>query len=285
LRSLRHPVFLFLALTLLRADCANAQSQSLPPGTVRLVAENPWIQAGQSFTLGLHFSLEKDWHMYWINPGDSGEPPRVTWKLPPGVTSGPIQWPVPEKLGSSTIVDYGYKREVTLLVPMRAATKVPSEEPLTITAKVSVLICKDICIPGKTQVTLTLPVRAQAPPIDPAAGELFTKARVRLPQPPPLGWKLTRREQDDSFVLTVEVGRHVTQAYFYPLAESQIKNAPRQLFTAEASGFRLELRKSDQLTKRVTRLRGVLQLDNDRAYRIDSPVVPAGEAAAPTPPG
>jgi DsbC/DsbD-like thiol-disulfide interchange protein len=219
--------------------------------------------------------------MYWINPGDSGESPRVTWELPPGVTSGQTRWPAPEKLGSSTIVDYGYKQEVTLLVPMRATTKVPSGEPLTITARVTVLICKDICIPGKTQVTLTLPVRAQAPPIDLATHELFAKARAKLPQPPPASWKLTAREQDDSFVLSVQVGRHVTRAYFYPLVESQIKNVPQQLFATDATGFRLDLRKSDQLTKPVARLRGVLQLDDDRAYLIDSAVVPSDKPAAP----
>jgi thiol:disulfide interchange protein DsbD len=276
---------LFLGLILLRVNCAHTQSQSFPHGTVRLVAENPWIHPGQGFTLGVQFSLEKDWHMYWINPGDSGEPPRVTWELPTGITSGPIGWPVPERLGSSSIVDYGYEQEVTLLVPMRVATKSASEEPVKIMAEVTALVCKDICVPAKTQLTLTVPVKAQAPPIDPAARALFARARAKLPKPLPAGWKVTASEQIDSFVLSVQVGKRVAQAYFYPLAESQIKNAPQQLFTADGTGFRLELLKSDQLTKRVTRLRGVLQLDDGRGYWVDAPVVPAGEAPASTPAG
>src|SRR5262249_31440080 len=128
----------FLALLILwslRAVPAAAQSQSFPHGTVSAIGENPWIQPGHGFTVGLHFLLENDWHTYWVNPGDSGEPARVAWELPSGVTAAPMQWPAPDRLGSSSVVDYGYKGEVTLLVPMHAAAEVPSEGQLTLRAK------------------------------------------------------------------------------------------------------------------------------------------------------
>jgi DsbC/DsbD-like thiol-disulfide interchange protein len=130
---------LLLALGLLGPDGAVAQSQSFPHGTVRLVAETSGVQTAHNFTLALHFSLEDGWHTYWVNPGDSGEPPRVTWALPAGITAGPIEWPVPEKLGTSSIVDYGYRREVTPLVPLHAAATLPAQEPLTIRAEVRLL--------------------------------------------------------------------------------------------------------------------------------------------------
>jgi hypothetical protein len=67
------------------------------------------------------------------------------------------------------------------------------------------------------------------------------------------------------------VGKRVERAYFYPLEESQIQNAARQPITPEAAGFALTLRKSDQLAKPVSRLKGVL-LFSERAYVIDAPV-------------
>jgi DsbC/DsbD-like thiol-disulfide interchange protein len=272
------PVFLVI-LGFLRPDCAGAQSQSFPHGTVRLAAETSGVQAAHNFTLALHFSLEDGWHTYWVNPGDSGEPPRVAWTLPPGITAGPIEWPAPEKLGTSSVVDYGYQREVTLLVPMRVGANLPPEPSLTLSANVRVLVCKDVCIPGKTQVALTLPVSAQAPTLDPVERGLFTGARARLPHAPPAGWKLTAREDKDSFVLSAEIGKRIEQAYFYPIEDSQINNAARQAIAPSATGFALKLQKSDQLAKPVARLRGVLLMSGDRAYLVDAGVSSSGKGS------
>ena len=34
------------------------------------------------------FDLEKGWHIYWVNPGDSGEPPKIQWQLPERISRG-----------------------------------------------------------------------------------------------------------------------------------------------------------------------------------------------------
>jgi hypothetical protein len=71
--------------------------------------------------------LEKGWHIYWINPGDSGEPPRVTWQLPPGFNPGVLEWPAPRRLVTSSIVDFGYEDAVTLIVPVHAETSLAAQ--------------------------------------------------------------------------------------------------------------------------------------------------------------
>jgi hypothetical protein len=45
-----------------------------------------------------------------------------------------------------------------------------------------------------------------------------------------------------------------------------------------ATGFRLTLRKSDQLQKPIDHLKGVLVLSDDRAYFIDAPFAKSGES-------
>jgi DsbC/DsbD-like thiol-disulfide interchange protein len=275
LRGPRHsPAFVvaLLGLALLSPAYASAQAQSFPHGTVRLVAESSTIQVAHDFSVALHFSLEDGWHTYWVNPGDSGEAPRVTWTLPPGVTARPIQWPAPEHLGSASVVDYGYKNEVTLLVPMHASANVLAQTPLVLNASVRVLVCKDICVPGKVQVSLALPVTARPLATDQAERSLFTTARARLPRAAPANWKFTATEEKDSFVLSAQVGKRIDQAYFYPLEESQIQNSAQQPVMPGADGFSLRLRKSDQLTKPIVRLKGVLLL-SDRAYTVDAAVV------------
>jgi DsbC/DsbD-like thiol-disulfide interchange protein len=249
-----------------------AAGTPIPHGTIELVAENQWIKTGSTVNVGLRFLLEKGWHIYWVNPGDSGEPPRVKWQLPKGLSAGELEWPAPRRLGTSTIVDFGYEDAVTLIVPMRADTSLAAQQPAQIGADVSVLVCREMCIPGKARLSLTLPVKAQSPAPVSGTEDLFAATRKAMPRPAQANWKFRVAETKDSFVLTADLGRQITQATFYPLAESQIDNAAPQKVQPEAGGFRLTLRKSDQLLKPIDRLKGVLELSAGHAYMIDAPV-------------
>jgi DsbC/DsbD-like thiol-disulfide interchange protein len=261
---------------LLCATGTRAAGAPIQHGALELIAESQWIAPGHPFYLGLHFQLEKGWHIYWVNPGDSGEPPGVTWQLPAGFTPGPTEWPTPRRLSHSTIADFGYEDAVMLIVPMHAPTNLAVREPARLGAEVKVLICREICVPGKVQLTLTLPVKSGPPLADPQTRGLFAAARKSLPRPAPANWKLSVNEAKDSFDLTVILGRQITQATFFPLAESQIQNAAPQTLVPLAAGFRLTLRKSDQFLKPVERLKGVLVLTAGHAYLIDAPVAKAG---------
>ena len=97
-----------VAILAMGARDARATTVPIPHGTVELIAENQSIAPGSRIDLGLHFNLEKGWHIYWQNPGDSGQPPRAEWKLPAGLTVGAMEWPAPQRLGTPTIVDFGY---------------------------------------------------------------------------------------------------------------------------------------------------------------------------------
>jgi DsbC/DsbD-like thiol-disulfide interchange protein len=258
-----------LVALLLCSGRAQASASPIPHGTVELIAENQSIAIGHPFNLGLHFQLEKGWHIYWVNPGDSGEPPRVTWQLPPGLSPGGIEWPVPRRLGTSSVVDFGYQDAVTLIVPVHAETSLPAQPSAQLGAEIKLLVCREICIPSKTQLSLTLPIQSQPPAPDVRTRELFAAARKGLPRPVSQKWKLTAADAKDSFVLAANVGAQIKQAIFFPLAEAQIDNAAPQTLQALAGGFRLTLRKSDRLLKPIDRLKGVLVLAGNRAYLID----------------
>jgi DsbC/DsbD-like thiol-disulfide interchange protein len=251
---------------------AHPAGTPIPHGTIELIAENPWIAAGHTVNLGLRFQLEKGWHIYWINPGDSGEPPRVKWQLSPGLTAGPIEWPAPSRLGKSTVVDYGYEDAVTLIVPMRAEANIVGQKTAQLAAQISVLVCREMCLPGKVQLSLTLPVKAQPPSTDVRTEDLFAASRKALPRPAPQNWRFSVADAKGSFVLTANLGRQASQATFYPLVESQIDNAVLPKFEPLANGFSLMLRKSDQLLKPIDSLKGVLVLSSDQAYSLDVPV-------------
>jgi DsbC/DsbD-like thiol-disulfide interchange protein len=262
---------------LIGAAAAQATGEPIPHGTLELLAENQWIAPGHELYLGLYFQLEEGWHIYWVNPGDSGEPPRVTWQLPAGLTPGAMEWPTPRRLGTSGIVDFGYANAVMLVVPMHASASLAAQ-PTRFGAGVNVLVCREMCIPGKAQLSLTLPVKSEPPAPDTRTRELFAATRRSLPRLAPTNWRFNVRDAKDSFVLTANLGHQTNQAIFFPLAESQIDNAAPQKLLPMAAGFRLTLRKSDRLLQPIKRLKGVLVLSADQAYVIDAPVGRPGAA-------
>jgi DsbC/DsbD-like thiol-disulfide interchange protein len=278
--AFRRAVILSAAVLAICSNRAQATGVPIPHGTLELIAEKDWITAGHPFNVALRFELEKGWHVYWVNPGDSGEPPRVTWDLPAGIKAGAIEWPAPRRLGTPTIVDYGYQDGVTLVVPMRADANLSSQNPAQISANIKVLVCREMCIPGKAQVSLALPVKPQPPPANSQSTHFFTEARKAWPRPALASWKFSIAQTNDSFVLTANLGRKITDAIFFPLAESQISNAAPQTLVPTATGFTLTLRKSEQLLKPIARLKGVLVLSGEQSYSIDVPIGKSTEASA-----
>jgi len=72
----------------------------------------------------------------------------------------------------------------------------------------------------------------------------------------------------------VNTGYSAPDAWFAPLEPLEIEDAAPQKSVSTIAGVRLILKKSDQLLKPVSRLRGVLVLPSQGAYLIDAPVAP-----------
>ena len=247
---------------------------------VQLISDAVAVQPGRPLWVGLLFELRQQWHMYWRNPGDSGEPPRVRWKLPPGFRAGDVQWPAPERLGTGSVIDYGYRDSVLLPVEIQTpATILPAGGSITLSAEVSWLVCGNLCVPGKAELALSLPVRTAPGPVS-ASHALFQEARARLPMPMPPAWSSEAASGKESFVLTVH-GAGAAQASLFPLEADQIDNAAPQTATRLPDGVRLTLRKSEQLMKTPATLDGVLDLGSGRVYAVSAPVRPLPEGSDP----
>ena len=255
-------------LSLLLACTASAQKVSTQHAQVELLASPPL--SADPIQLGLHFILEKGWHIYWINPGDSGQPPDLHWQLPPGFTAGAIEWPHPERMQHGRMADYGYHDETLLLVPLHAPQN-QSAKSADVTLDAKWLICREVCIPDHAQLHLTVPVIANANN-DHHITALFDNTRKLLPKPLPPIWHAQAESLKDSFVLSIQGGPSAQKAEFFPLEPEQIENGATQEVRGLAQGVQITLRKSDQLLKPIAHLKGVMVLGED-AYTIDAPVV------------
>jgi DsbC/DsbD-like thiol-disulfide interchange protein len=282
-RIFRCCLFAFSLATLLlaagRSSFAFAEAGS--HGNIELISATKSIQPGRRFWVGLKFDLEPHWHIYWVNPGDSGEPPKLEWHLPPGFRAGPIEWPVPERLANQSIVDYGYQGQVLLTVPIHPPVEAEAAEQM-LGATVRWLVCRELCIPAKADVVLSLPVENKAPTPDPRWRELFDRTRARLPKPVPPNWKPTAVLRGDQFLVTIRSGPVSSQKpTFFPLVAMQVENSAPQNVTSAAGELRFSLRKSEQLSKPVTSLKGVVVFGPERAFLVDAPVTQSPEGARP----
>src|SRR5262245_38626851 len=72
-----------------------------------LVAERSAAEPGKTLTVALRLRMIPHWHTYWRNPGDSGQPTSIDWKLPNGLRAGAIQWPAPGRLPAKHLMNFG----------------------------------------------------------------------------------------------------------------------------------------------------------------------------------
>lgn len=220
-----------------------------------LVAERDAVQPGKPLVAGVRLVMDPGWHTYWHNPGDAGLPTRASWTLPDGFSAGELQWPRPGRFNTGPLVSFGYEEEVLLPVQVRVPDEVAGRQ-VTLAARVSWLECQQVCVPGKADVALTLPVRHETAPSPEA--ELFAATRERLPRPAD-EWRFSTSVGETSIELAVTPPGGVTleEAYFYPVTRRLLDYSKPQRLRSSESGIVLTLPR-DSKGSAVERLEGVL---------------------------
>lgn len=261
-----------LVLCVLSAGASGPNGQPPQHARVELLSRQASITPGSDLQLGVHFVLEPGWHIYWTNPGDSGQPPAFKWRLPAGFSAGEIQWPRPERMQPiQQLADYGYHGEVLLPLTLHVPSALNNQTPAEIGVEAKWLVCREVCIPEHAQLQLALPVAAQAT-TNQSSTRLFAATEKLLPRPLPRGWKASVTSAKEEFVLTIAAGKPIAKAVFFPLEPGQVDNPAPQKIQSSRAGVRIVLKKSDMLLNPITVLRGVLVVPDGPAYRIDAPV-------------
>ncbi len=252
--------------------------------SVNLVALTGSIQPGASLPVGLHFVLDQGWHVYWINAGDSGEPPRIQWKLPAGITATPMQFPAPARLPLGPLMDFGYENEVLFPMTLQAASGLKAPALQDLSAHVSWLVCREVCIPGKADLALPLAISRLPGTPDAAAQALFARFHARLPESLPASAKAIFQTTPSGFTLAVTGLRDqpIGSAQFFPLDQNQINNPAPQPVRNIGNGLEILLKKDENLSAAPGRLNGVLRFSDGQSYEVHATpgTVPESVAAA-----
>lgn len=203
----------------LRVEAAHTQA------TLLLGAKS--ARPGDTVLAGVRLRMDPSWHTYWQNPGASGMPTTFEWKLPPNVTAGDPQWPIPAKLPDKDLTTYIYTDEVVILVPLQIA---PAASPgvAHVAAKVSWLECAIQCVPGHAEVEADLQIGSSSE----LSGDNSTLVawQAKLPKLAPpgsvrAGWEKLTPPDRRSFWLEWNAAER-EQADFYPDANDNYEVQP-----------------------------------------------------------
>jgi thiol:disulfide interchange protein DsbD len=244
-----------------------------PQTEAELVAERTAVVPGEPLTVALRLAAIPGWHTYWRNPGDSGEPTRIEWKLPRGFAAGEIEWPTPERIPVGPLMNFGYEGEVLLLTRIVAPANLPPGRTVTLRAKANWLVCEVQCIQEEAQLSLTLPV-ARNSRADARWWKPIARARAQLPAPVPAGWMFSARAEQGgaSLAITPPPRIDLKEAFFLPFEEGKIEPAAPQPLAYASDNYRLGLRAAAQPVGPFERVHGVL-VTPDQALLVDVPIV------------
>lgn len=258
---------------------ASAQAAAViaPHVEVELISESTALHSGDN-TVALRIKPESGWHTYWLNPGDTGQATLLRWQLPDGISAGDIQWPYPSRFKVGNLINYGYGEETLHLVTLHVADKVLRAAQQSLRAEARWLVCAEICIPGRAELTLTLPVAKQAQS-NPRWQSAFENARRRLPAHPDLSALYDIKDG----ALSLSVGGldlHDARVSFFPLTRDLLKldAEPRQKISNGLWTLTQALAEGELPT--LTRVEGVLLAERAGSTQAYAIAAQAGHVAA-----
>lgn len=251
-----------LATCLLSPALASAQTHGgAPQVRAALITETRSVREGTPLRVALRLVVAPGWHIYWTNPGESGLPTTVEWRLPSGFRVGDLQWPFPERREVEGLTVHAYGGEVIVVGIVHPPARIPVNTTVDIVARVRVGVCREVCIAQDLEVDASLPTSEGAPRPDSRWSGMFHAAMPRMSRPLP-GWLVEARSGNGEILLRVA-----------PRGSSRVPEGPITFFPEEQGmvavattpapldpGQPLVLRLRDVRTHAGTprRLRGVL---------------------------
>lgn len=208
---------------------------------VELVPEVSSVSPGDTFTVALKVEMDSGWHTYWKNPG-IGMPTKIKWTLPEGVTASDIKWPTPHAYSLDGAVNYGYADEAWLLTDITVPKGMSGQ--LDLNAKVSWLMCKESCVPGRAKISTSVVIGSTK--INDSLKAKFASARSHIPEVAD-SWKLVGKKASDDKSLTVVITppdcfkNELKDVYFFSGTKKMIDTDAKQTLTKTSNGYELKL--------------------------------------------
>ena len=211
---------------------------------ISLIKDHSDFVPGTSINIGLKVSMDKGWHTYWRNPGDSGGPIEIDWDLPKGFSVSDIKWPLPEKIEYPPLMTYGY--EDFVIYPMVLSIPADySDDYFEMNA--DILICADVCIPESGKISSNL--------LDIESDSLIYEWLESIPSK---SLPITTSLNDNNLEIRFTFEKEIKEIYFFPDENNSIDYSSKQNFYKKDDGYFLSIKLFNDEFQNVS---GVLDID------------------------
>ena len=211
---------------------------------ISLIKDHSDFVPGTSINIGLKVSMDKGWHTYWRNPGDSGGPIVIDWDLPKGFSVSDIKWPLPEKIEYPPLMTYGY--EDFVIYPMVLSIPADySDDYFEMNA--DILICADVCIPESGKISSNL--------LDIESDSLIYEWLESVPSK---SLPITTSLNDNNLEIKFTFEKEIKEIYFFPDENNSIDYSSKQNFYKKDDGYFLSIKLFNDEFQNVS---GVLDID------------------------
>jgi DsbC/DsbD-like thiol-disulfide interchange protein len=255
-------------------------AQQPTAANAEIVVDSYSLEKSRSVPIGILIELEKDWHIYWRNSGDTGIPTSIEFDLPEGISIKEIQWPVPKVFELDGLASFGYEKQVLLIAELNIPENFESNSVL-ITANVKSLICKDVCIPFNTTVSKEIKLMNSSS-AEEEISKLFYQTRTNLPDAKN-DFELSVTPGDDQITLSIEESvsnsSEIKSLYFLPYENGLFKNTAEQNFLIRDDSIELIVEYDQFKTAELSELFGILvfQFNNaaqsQKVYEINKQLI------------
>ena len=248
----------FLKTIFLLSFCISINAVTVDTGhaNVSLVKyEN--TQGNQNKNLiGIRMDMQKNWHTYWKNPGDSGGPIKVKWSHDANVSISELYWPTPSLIPYEPLMTYGYKNFV--IFPFEIINS--NNKNSIIEASIDFLICDDICVPEKALIKTNL----QDIETDNSLYDWFLRVPAQtLP---------VRASLDKDFInIRFSSPFNVTSAIFFVDDQDIVEHASDQILSKEENNYLLRVKKIEDV-ELFDNLSGVISINNNESFIINAEI-------------
>ena len=211
---------------------------------ISLIKDHSDFVPGTSINIGLKVSMDKGWHTYWRNPGDSGGPIEIDWNLPKGFSVSDIKWPLPEKIEYPPLMTYGY--EDFVIYPMVLSIPADySDDYFEMFA--DILICADVCIPESGKISSNF--------LDIESDSLIYEWLESVPSK---SLPITTSLNDNNLEIKFTFEKEIKEIYFFPDENNSIDYSSKQNFYKKDDGYFLSIKLFNDEFQNVS---GVLDID------------------------
>ena len=235
-RLRNYPILLFLSLILLSSEAILENKYVASNSSFEVIPERNVIGNESEIFLVVRFNLDKDWHTYWINPGDSGDPASFNWDLPEGFNISKPIWPTPELIPYPPLTTFGYTDELKLLFKLSLPKQFDPINKFSVKSKW--LVCADVCIPQEGKVNFVLSKGSN----NDFSIQNILISEVRSSIPKTLKQKISSKIESGILTLNLsDIGSDIKDSYFFPFEENVIDYSFNQKLEKNFNEIKLKI--------------------------------------------